>query len=248
METHLLGFQSSVKLENDYIFCTSGNIVTTKHYLNSTGVWGASHYNTGFPIHQRDQISASISCQVCSNSAKVMADLLKIQEQETKVEINGAVDKFYWNSFGASANQGGFVSGNFSFIKSYIRNGSTVSYSNPNGKHDFDNNLIPYYKSSCDVSDCVGWNFSVSQTVTFKIVGTSNVYVIFGISNANITATTVSAIVGNKNPIYIDIGGKKLKFEECKFNSITPNVIGTNNFILYDTNYISYKMREGNKK
>ena len=52
MTTQKLGYQSSVKLSGNVIFCTGGSIVESPKYLNSTGGFGALSYNVGVPIKQ----------------------------------------------------------------------------------------------------------------------------------------------------------------------------------------------------
>ena len=238
-----LGYKSCVKLAGNVIFCTGGSIVESPKYLNSTGGFGTLSYNVGVPIKQRTQTSVNLSCQLCTNSSSAMSVCFGNQQKSTSVDINGRTGSFYWNSFSASASQGSFVTGSFGFIANEIltsRLGSNSSNSSRLGSNS--SNPIPYYESTAPTG-CVGWNFSVSQPVNFKMLckTDNSYYVVFGIRNAQVTLTQISLPGTDDVAIAITCGGSTFNFSKCKVNSITPNVVGTNNFQLYDVNYISYK-------
>ena len=251
MTTQKLGYQSSVKLSGNVIFCTGGSIVESPKYLNSTGGFGALSYNVGVPIKQRTQTSVNLSCQLCTNSSSVMSACFENQITARTVDINGRTGSFYWNSFSASASQGSFVTGSFGFIANETLTNRKESNSSNSSNS---NNPIPYYESTAPTG-CVGWNFSVSQPVNFKMLckTDNSYYVVFGIRNAQVTLTQISlpdmeTIVDGTpadKTIAIKCGGSTFNFSKCKVNSITPNVVGTNNFQLYDVNYISYKCSNG---
>ena len=98
------------------------------------------------------------------------------------VDINGRTGSFYWNSFSASASQGSFVTGSFGFIANETLTNRKESNSSNSSNS---NNPIPYYESTAPTG-CVGWNFSVSQPVNFKMLckTDNSYYVVFGIRNA----------------------------------------------------------------
>lgn len=248
-----LGYKSCVKLAGNVIFCTGGSIVESPKYLNSTGGFGTLDYNVGVPIKQRIQTSVNLSCQLCANSSSAMLGCFNDQQAETNVDINGRSNDFYWNSFSASASQGSFVTGSFGFISNKqltTRSGTNSSNSSKSGNSSNlsdKKNPIPYYGSTAPTG-CVGWNFSVSQPVNFKMLCDANnsYYVVFGIRNAQVTLTQISLPGTDDVAIAITCGGSTFIFSKCKVNSITPNVVGTNNFQLYDVNYISYQCGDSN--